>query len=514
MKGHVESFYGCGVQILNSSMLRMVQGGIICLAVIFLPWAFGTTQEWSIWTANVAGYALAAVTILAACIDKRIRTGDQRTKPGPGQEGWIAPEPFQKSWVFWAAAALTAGCLAYVAISIFNAASDYDEALNLFAPRPHVRWLPHSLDRHRTWDALFNYLGLACFFWATVDWLRGSSPASPVSRLSSLVSSPPSPSPRRSFTSSPRFRLLLWVLSINGALLALEGIIQRSTNIGKLLFLVQPRVNPDALSQFGPYAYRSNAGQYLNLIWPMTVGFWLSLQRARERGELRQRRGGSSSGHLLLPCTLLMIAGPIVSASRAAAIVTGLLALVVSVVLWLAFRHAHPALRWGVPLLIVAGLAAGFLLNEKWLKARFSTVGEDFSGRERMYETGWLIQKDYAWLGTGAGTLSPVFQLYRRDPGEYWPAQLHNDWLETLITFGWAGSCLIWALLLLVTGRWFLRGGGVRANRYFVLCLWAAMAGCLLHSRWDFPFQIYSIVHLFLMLAAIMFCVERRPNKP
>src|SRR5207253_1417207 len=30
----------------------------IYLAVIFSPWAFGTTQSWSIWTMNVAGYFL------------------------------------------------------------------------------------------------------------------------------------------------------------------------------------------------------------------------------------------------------------------------------------------------------------------------------------------------------------------------------------------------------------------------------------------------------------------------
>ena len=32
------------------------------------------------------------------------------------------------------------------------------------------------------------------------------------------------------------------------------------------------------------------------------------------------------------------------------------------------------------------------------------------------------------------GTFEPVFQLYRGSQDEYWPAQLHNDWLETRIT--------------------------------------------------------------------------------
>src|ERR1041384_6155902 len=31
---------------------------VIYLMVVFSPWAFGTTQRWSIWTMNIAGYAL------------------------------------------------------------------------------------------------------------------------------------------------------------------------------------------------------------------------------------------------------------------------------------------------------------------------------------------------------------------------------------------------------------------------------------------------------------------------
>ena len=49
--------------------------------------------------------------------------------------------------------------------------------------------------------------------------------------------------------------------------------------------------------------------------------------------------------------------------------------------------------------------------------------------------------------------------------------------------------------------RWFLPGG-IHGGRRFVVLTWLALAGCLAHARYDFPFQIYSI--LFLVLCAIL----------
>src|SRR5205809_2043726 len=108
---------------------------------------------------------------------------------------------------------------------------------------------------------------------------------------------------------------------------------------------------------------------------------------------------------------------------------------------------------------------------------------------------------DHPLFGTGAGTFDPLFQLYRISPDEYWPGQLHNDWLETLITFGRAGFALVLLALLLVWCRGFAPGG-IACPGVFLACIWLALGGCLIHARYDFPFQIYSILLLFLVLCA------------
>ena len=88
-------------------------------------------------------------------------------------------------------------------------------------------------------------------------------------------------------------------------------------------------------------------------------------------------------------------------------------------------------------------------------------------------------------------------------------AQLHNDWLETLVTFGRVGFSMILLALLTVFGRWFV-GGGIPGHRVFVMFLWLALGGCLIYAAVDFPFQIYSILFVFLVLCAVLSCLSRK----
>jgi O-antigen ligase len=155
-------------------------------------------------------------------------------------------------------------------------------------------------------------------------------------------------------------------------------------------------------------------------------------------------------------------------------------------------------------------LTLGYTLGWKALKPRLSQMEEAFEGREEMYAAARPMANDYPLFGTGPGTFETVFQLYRISTDTYWPVQLHNDWLETRITFGWFGCALIALAFITVPLHWFLRGG-IHGGRRFVILLWLALAGCLMHARFDFPFQIHSIIFLFLICCAILSNLSRRP---
>ena len=214
-----------------------------------------------------------------------------------------------------------------------------------------------------------------------------------------------------------------------------------------------------------------------------------------------------------------MAAGPIISTSRAGALITfGIVALAAVLLaashfLFAPRRPGDRKRRWVtlacLQLCFVGALALGLGFGWTTLKPRLEQLSEGFEIRQRMCDLARPMAEDYPWFGTGPGTFETVFQLYRITTDTYWPAQLHNDWLETRITFGWIGSGLIAAALMLVLLRWFVRGG-IHGGRRFVILMWLALAGGLAHARYDFPFQIHSIVFLFLVLCAVLFNLTRR----
>ena len=490
---------------------------LIYFMIVFSPWAFGTTQPWSIWLMNAVGYLLGL--LLGGKLVIRWFKGYhpprwEQDKTKGLQDNAVGQWSLALGWQSMAArliaalVVLTVAILGYCLLSAVNARATFHLAERSSAYHRCILWLPHSLDSGRTWSAFWTYLGLAGSFWAIRDWLLGKSEGEERAERRK-----PQPGAERSGPLLPaRLRRLLWVLAFNGGLLGAEGIAQRLEGSGKLLFLVKPHVNPGANTQFGPYAYRANASQYFNLLWPVCLGFWWTLNRSHGT-----RRG---SHRLLLFISAIMAACPIISTSRGGALVTvAIIALAAFFLLsthFLLSAHGQGSRRSRrttlacLALFFSSALALGFALWWKTLKPRLHHISEDAQVRWKMYEKARPMAEDYPLFGTGPGTFETVFPLYRFSTGTYWPAQLHNDWLETRITFGWFGSALIALALVAALLRWFAPGG-IHGGRCFIILTWLALAGCLVHARYDFPFQIYSIVLLFLVLCAVLSNLTRRP---
>lgn len=484
-----------------------LSGVLILPMLIFSPWAFGTTQPWAVWAMNFAGYALGSLWLLKLFIrhfkgypaprwdNFSLRTGAFSHRIHPATR-----------LLTRTLAMLTLAVLAEILISALNTGANYNSTLRMFQYQSHFAWLPYSLDGQRTWYYFWMYLGLAGSFWAISDWLLGLTSA----EERSVPVAAKGDSEKNLPLLPARLRTLLWLLCLNGAVLGIEGIVQRAAGSNNLLFLVHPRVNPDGITQFGPYAYRSNAAQYFNLLWPVCLGFWLTFQRT---GSLR-----GQAQHWLLLCAAIMAACPIISTSRGGALVAAGILMVALVYLGCTslFRNAgrsgNGGFRWGTAglllLFLTVTLALGWYFGWGSLAPRMEQISEGYQGREEMYRAAQPMVKDYPVFGTGAGTFATVFQLYRFSTETYWPEQLHNDWLETRITFGWTGFGLLLAALACVGLRWFAPGG-LRGSRRFVVLSWLGLGGCLVHALFDFPFQIHSTLFLFLVICAMLFGLSR-----
>ncbi|MCL5098093.1 MAG: O-antigen ligase family protein [Candidatus Omnitrophica bacterium] len=492
-----------------------ITAGLIYAMVVFSPWAFGTTQEWSIWVMNFAGFALGILLLTKWII--RWRTGYQPSRWGaPSMEDDDDEKRKRQRWskgITVTLAVLTILVLLYCLVSAVNARAVFHwDTLGFEYHDHYIAWLPHSYDSSSTWFVFWEYLGLALTFWATRDWLLGKTRKE---RQKERIESEGEPNlvlPRHSNKSwqiPGRLEVLLWILCLNAALLGLEGILQRLDGSGKLLWMVRPRINQEAAGQFGPYAYRGNAAQYYNLVWPICLGFWWTLRQKARRAWTKGVRVGSGPQMLLLPCVVITAACPIISTSRGGAIVAAGGLVSTTVLLLLADRRGHWLARLGIFLLFLVTLGMSTFLGWDQLEDRLKHVfNDDWSGRVQIYENARQMARDFPVLGSGPGTFAPLYQLYRK-VGQEWMAQVHDDWLETRITFGWLGFSLVLWLLVTVLLHWRV-GTGIESSWVFLCMLWIAVGGCLVHAKYDFPFQIHSVLALFLMHCSLLSCLARK----
>lgn len=459
----------------------LIEAGIYFM-IIFGPWAFGTTQEWSIRVMTVTGYTLGGLTGLRWLLSRAL--GEYVPRPG-----WDAGKIMD-----WALGVLTVLILLYCWVSAWNARATYRPADWAFDYHRIIPWLPHSYDAEASWEYFRMYLGLALAFWTVRSWLWNGKEEYFLSERQLQGAG------GQARLLPPRLRRLLWVVSLNGAVLALVSIIQRVDATPKLLWLVEPTVNKDIETFFGPYAYRGNAAQYFNLAWPAALALWWSYHRVALRSPLGT---GPRRHNILLSCVLLMAVCPVVSTSRGGALIMLAVSLLAVVILWLAQWQRGWGVKLGVFGVFALVLAGGLLLGWEELGPRMEILSEGYYGREATFDTAKRMAADHPVFGSGPGSFKNLFQLYRKSYDEYYPAQLHNDWLETRITFGWAGFLLILGALGVCWLRW-QAPGGIPVDRYFVWLLYSALGGCLLHALYDFPLQIHSILFLFLLLCAVL----------
>lgn len=355
-----------------------------------------------------------------------------------------------------------------------------------------LEWLPHSYDQRASWNHFYIYLGLAGFFWGTRRWLQGHGAQR---------------------TQMPtRLRRILWVLTINGGLLAAVSLLQHLTNTNKLLWLVEPAIIKFNTGQFGPYAYHANGAQYLNLLWPVSLAFWLWY--VIHPAKVRNSKWHSYRLKILLGCTLVMALCPIVSLSRGGTLVLFGNILASAVIIWMALRRPIPRIGWAVCSVVLGMLILGGLWEGPRLLARFQQPGNGWLdlGRIRLYETGWQMALDNQPFGCGPGAYDSLVQLYFPTFEPTWFIQLHNDWLEALLCWGWVGLGLALMPFLMIIGRGFFSGG------FFVgwpirAILLLSLFGCMFHALVDFPFRVHSILMLFTAVCCVLSTLSSRSTR-
>lgn len=452
---------------------------VLCIQLVFLPWAWGTMHAWSQITSltlSLIGFVLALLPRDRAADSCRDASG--RVRPAAG---WPRVKTFP---LFWLGLAL----LVLILVQALNPSWTYQrDARAWWMHRiPHSQLLPTSVIApfgiYNVWRVLIVYAScwlLICGLWAGITRRR-------------------------------TLQLLLGVLVANGTIIAAVSIAHRMSGDPRILWIRHFKF----ASGFGPLVYHNHGAAFAALAGVAALGLacWLHFEAVR-------RFARSSPALLGVIAWFVILASVAVAGARAGLAITLSASVLALGAFAIARKHALPDthssrllpltlgaifLAWGVFLVTQTDLRE---IQGKLERLRVQGAKEEsYSSRVLAREQGVAMFKDKWLQGWGAGSFRYMFIPYARrnpavdDSGTALWEFLHNDWLQTLIEFGVLGASLIGASLLWCLWRW-IRWKGWRhpvAGMLAVACLQT-----LLHAWIDFPFQNPAVLLTWWTLVAI-----------
>ena len=422
--------------------------------LVLAPWLYGGTEPWAITAINWSGGVAAGLWLLTCLLRQRMPDVPR----GPAIVGMLLI--LLAWWMAW------------------NAKFDYDALQKEFRPREAwLAWAPGSVHREASLDMAWRVTVLMGVIFFACDLARRS-----IWR-----------------------RRLLWTIAFAGLSIVALGLAQGLTGATAILWGNVPQDR----SFFGTYRYHSNAGAYLNLVWPVVAGFF-ALTLLRGSGWQVRVAWGTA----LVFCG----AGVLVTASRAAGVIALLLGGVW--MLWLlrqawlgqieGVSHAMTGATAALLVLLMGGLAAVAGMEttaRRW--AKFDKEITLDNPRLQVAQACLGMAPEAGLFGLGPGTFQSAFPYFAQglqaNTRGVWE-HAHNDYLETLAEWGGVGAVL-WAVLVL--------GGIVRATwlgwrhrerlgiteRVTFSAMLTALSGVLIHAVVDYPLQIASIqIYVGVML--------------
>jgi hypothetical protein len=442
-----------------SDSFRHASRWILLAALIFAPWDYGCTSADEIAMLNgILGTAL--VLWLASLLPGVLSRRNRISNPG---HRWSMPRVL----VIIASALLVLGWA-----MALNARSIYDSDFFLFISRRNILpSAPGSVDAAISTAWMFRATLLIGIVFLVID-LAGD-------RVWLLR--------------------LWWTIVLAGGSIALLGLLQKASG-ARMIFWATGSIWY-VPSFFATYFYHANAGAYLNLIVPPALGL-------AGRALMRPRAPFAKAVSLTL--ALLVVAAVAANTSRMAQLIGTIL-----IILWLvSFARGmlrkrrtvdYKTLLLGSAVVVFTLFAIARVSHLDQPLQRWQDLSTQFPADAR-----WLASRaalralgDASWFGFGPGTFRVIFPYYTSGLGpgiEGTWRFLHEDYLQTLLEWGWLGSMFLGLLffggiLVAITNlrtpgrvlKWYPR------NRRLLPVIVLALFGIALHALVDFPLQIASL---------------------
>jgi O-antigen ligase len=258
----------------------------------------------------------------------------------------------------------------------------------------------------------------------------------------------------------------------------------------------------------GTFINRNYFAGYLLMVIPLSMGFFFSreaLYTGRFKG-WRQRLSSLDGMTLLMGFGIIvMILGLIFSASR-----MGILSLLLSFTLIsILFKTPQKGKGFSKTSLLILGLA---LLWALWIGldaviSPFFNVSEDLKWRWTVWGDTLRIVKDFSILGSGLGTFSQIFPMYKSFHMRRLVTHTENDFLQLSSEVGLIGMGILLVLFIFV----FVRAvSGIRSmsitdsKRYIGIGGLVGILALMFHSMVERNLQVPANAFLFTFLWALV----------
>jgi hypothetical protein len=206
---------------------------------------------------------------------------------------------------------------------------------------------------------------------------------------------------------------------------------------------------------------------------------------------------------------IVTIAGVLANTSRMAQVVALVLLVVIGVHFGPGLIHKLPGAQKSVAIagalaIVLALIALAQATHLEQPLNRWQSVSERIPADARWQASRVALGAlpGAGFLGSGPGTFRVVFPGYNIESGHPVPGAwrfLHEDYLQTVLEWGWLGSSL-WALLFfggiavgILSYHRFATRNWMPRRRVMQPLVIVALAGVAMHALVDFPFQIESI---------------------
>lgn len=323
---------------------------------------------------------------------------------------------------------------------------------------------------------------------------------------------------------SDRWLLRLWyAIGAIGASVALIGLLQKATG-AKMVFWQRAPWH-GSKNFFATYYYHANAGAYLNIILPAVIG--LALRAFSTPGRPWSRA-------LWLTASVITLMAVVANTSRmsqaiAAALVAAIAWTLGPKILRQLSRAEKNVALGGAAAIVVALVAVAQATHLEQPLQRWQ--GGNVSADTRWVAATVAIQslRKASLFGFGPGAFRAAFPSLNVEAGNVAPGDwrfLHQDYLQTLLEWGWLGG-LLWAALFfgaIVVAIRKYRSSESRTwaprRRLLVLLSVLALGGVALHAFVDYPLQIASIQLYVATFAGVCWStaisarVQRRRQRP